>query len=327
MYKKIYLTLICILFIHQLFGQVSGNILYNEESRWKFQNEVLQNKPRIQNMNELTLEVSALHNATAVSYLAIFHITQTASSARECDSLMNRRVFALRDALIDLGVPKEDFMTDMLSMVPLYEVEVTKKLFSKTYNEVPAGFEIQKNIHIAYKDPQLLDYIITEAAFQEIYDLVKVEYFIENEEAIYQQLREKSTELIKERVKQYEELGIKLEGQWRMAMDNQSVYYPIERYTTYQAKSKPSLAGIKKGATVNQSPVIQTIFYNKVPYKGYDIVVNPEFKEPQVQFTYNLTVKFIVQPKKEEKAPEPKTEIVKEYHLVSPDGKVTKLFP
>ncbi len=50
------------------------------------------------------------------------------------------------------GVKEKDVFTDMLSFVPVYEIETTRKLFSKTYQEVPAGFEIQKNIHIRFTD-------------------------------------------------------------------------------------------------------------------------------------------------------------------------------
>jgi hypothetical protein len=75
-------------------------------------------------------------------------------------------------------VKEKDVFTDMLSFVPVYEIETTRKLFSKTYQEVPAGFEIQKNIHIKFTDARILDQLVTAAAKEEIYDLVKVDFFV-----------------------------------------------------------------------------------------------------------------------------------------------------
>jgi len=45
-------------------------------------------------------------------------------------------------------------------------------LFSKTYTEVPKGFEMQKNLHIKFNDENLLDDIMTFAANNEIYDFI-----------------------------------------------------------------------------------------------------------------------------------------------------------
>ena len=59
------------------------------------------------------------------------------------------------------GVKDDDVFTDMLSFVPVYEIETTRKLFSKTYQEVPAGFEIQKNIHIRFRDARVLDKLVS----------------------------------------------------------------------------------------------------------------------------------------------------------------------
>jgi hypothetical protein len=227
---------------------------------------------------------------------------------------------------IQSGVKEGDFLTDMLSMVPLYEVEVVKKRFSKTYNEVPAGFEIQKNIHIRYRDPQMLDKLVTYAAFEEIFDLIKVEYFVDNVQAIYDTLRKTATELLKKREAQFESLGVKLKGQWRMVGEKQGVFYPMDRYTTYTSKSKPSLSSAKKEISIQEIPSSNTLFYNKVPYTGYDFVVNPEMLEPQVQYTYSIQLKYEVLPEEKETPPAPvKKEIENKYFIISSEGVIKEL--
>lgn len=275
--------------------------------------------------NEILLEVNAMFNENADSYLAIFHLDQVGANAREADSLMNQRINNFRKDVSKIGISEDDFIIDMLSMLPVYEVEVTKKLFSKSYTEIPAGFEIQKNIHVRFKNPQVLDKIITSAAINEIYDLVKVDYYVKNVEAIYDSLRAQATRLVLKREAQLKALGINVEGQWRIAGDKIGVYFPLDRYTTYQSNSSISIDAAKKKGTVTQIKRPNTLFYNKIPYTGYDIINNPEIVEPAVQYTYNLQVKFTMErkPEKVEPVKEIKTEY--RYMIITPDGVVKDL--
>ncbi|NQX90837.1 MAG: SIMPL domain-containing protein [Flavobacteriales bacterium] len=330
-----YVLIIILLFAAQeAFSQVAGNIIYNESARWQFQNQVEQLRATPPASNMVNFEINAICNIQADSYLAIFHVTQAGASAREADSLINQRINSFKASLEQKRLKDTEVVIDMLSMVPVYHVEVTKQLFSKTYTEIPAGFEIQKNIHVHFKDVQVLDQIITSAAMEEIYDLIKVDYYVKNVEAIYDSLRHLATELLADRVAQFEEIGVPLKDQWRYVTDRQGVYFPLDRYTTYESVSSTSIEAAQKkrrgGETyVPRRKKNKTLFYNKVPYTSYDIVVNPEIIEPAVQYVYNLQVRFEVErPKEEEKpapAPKPETKIKTEYILVSPDGKTTRL--
>jgi hypothetical protein len=70
-----------------------------------------------------------------------------------------------------------------------------------------------------------------------------------------------------------------------------------------------------------------TMYYNKIPYTNYDIVINPEIIEPSVQYTYNLQVKFsIVKPvKKPEPVVETKIEKQTKYVMITNDGNFKEL--
>lgn len=320
-----------ILLTSTLSSQVAGNIIYNESARWQFQNQVEQLRANTPQQNEVTFEINAICNMKADSYLAIFHLTQVGANAYEADSLMNSRIGAFKNAIKTKGVPEEDVVIDMLSMVPVYHVEVTKQLFSKTFTEIPAGFEIQKNIHVHFKDASVLDAIITQAAMQEIYDLIKVDYYIKDVTAVYDQLRTLATELLDERVAQFELIGIPLKDQWRYANDRQGVYFPLDRYTSYESVSNTSVEASQKKRRSGETYIAhkkknKTVFYNKVPYTNYDIVINPEIIEPAVQYVYNLQVRFLLEREKEEK-PEPVVEIKNKtkFILVTPDGSLKEL--
>ncbi|MCB0770092.1 MAG: SIMPL domain-containing protein [Flavobacteriales bacterium] len=300
--------------------QAMGNLMYEQNSRIFFQQAEQPVKASIQG-NMLVLEVNAMMNMTADSYLAIFNITQLGQTAEEADSLMNGRVNGMIRRLHEYGIKEKDVFTDMLSFVPVYEIETTRKLFSKTYQEVPAGFEIQKNIHIRFTDARVLDKLVTAAAKEEIYDLVKVDFFVEQQSASFDTLRMFATKLMRQKIENFDKLGLKVAESHRTAAEKNGAYFPLDRYTTYQSRSQSSLNSRRKGQVVNDVKKANTLFYNKVPYGNFDIVLHAEITEPPVQYTYNLTMQFQLPeafPKKDVK------EIIK-YMWITDKGEVKEL--
>jgi uncharacterized protein YggE len=269
--------------------QAMGNLMYESNSRIFFQQAEQPVKASLQG-NMLVLEVNAMMNMKADSYLAIFHITQLGQTAEEADSLMNTRINAVMRRVKEQGVRTDDFFTDMLSFVPVYELETTRKLFSKTYQEIPAGFEIQKNIHITFRDARVLDKLVTACAKEEIYDLVKVDFFVKDQSACYDTLRMFATKLLQQKLANFEKLGLKVTESHRIAAEKNGAYFPLDRYTTYKSRVQSSLNSRRKGQVVNDVRQPNTLFYNKVPYGQFDIVLHAEITEPPVQYTYNITL-------------------------------------
>ena len=269
--------------------QAMGNLMYESNSRIFFQQAEQPVKASLQG-NMLVLEVNAMMNMKADSYLAIFHITQLGQTAEEADSLMNTRINAVMRRVKEQGVRTDDFFTDMLSFVPVYELETTRKLFSKTYQEIPAGFEIQKNIHITFRDARVLDKLVTACAKEEIYDLVKVDFFVKAQSACYDTLRMFATKLLQQKLANFEKLGLKVTESHRIAAEKNGAYFPLDRYTTYKSRVQSSLNSRRKGQVVNDVRQPNTLFYNKVPYGQFDIVLHAEITEPPVQYTYNITL-------------------------------------
>jgi uncharacterized protein YggE len=251
--------------------------------------------------NVLAVEVNAMMNVEADSYLAIFHLVQLGQSAEEADSLISGRINRLEKKLVNKGiVSQKDFFPDMLSFMPVYDIDTVKKIFSKEYIETPVGFEIQKNLHIKFRDARVLDQIVTEAVKEQIYDLIKVEYFISNQQEVYAQLREKAQELMKEKVDNYESLGMVLEGSHIRGAEKTGAIFPLERYQTYRSNAQVSLASRMKGKGKHKKDIRRpsTLYYNKIAYSEFDIVENASITEPPVQFTYNITLHLELPPKK-----------------------------
>jgi hypothetical protein len=99
-------------------AQVYGNYQYNQQPRAQGHDRNAASNTAIAGNGEITLKVNGLMNIVADNYIA--------ASPR--------------------GYRSGAIIADMLSFVPRYEMQAEKRLFSKTYNEVPAGFELQKNV-------------------------------------------------------------------------------------------------------------------------------------------------------------------------------------
>ncbi len=182
-------------------AQTSGNIVYSDT---KLTEQVPLTHP--EDDNSVIVEARVIYNAVADNYLAVFNVNQLEETATLANSLIETRLNGVRKEFLDLGIKTNDIYMDMISFVPEYEYEVQKKLFSKSYNEIPKGFRLQKNIHVKYKSSKLLDKLIAACAKYEIYDLVKVEYYSENSKDYYDSLRIAAKKVLKEKMKDYKEM-------------------------------------------------------------------------------------------------------------------------
>lgn len=316
-------------------GQAAGNVKYNENLRYQKQNKKPTSDAVITNDAVMIFEVNALKNVKADSYVAIFNITQLGATAESVDSLLNLRYNKFIIEAAKKGIVAENIFLDMISLVPVYEYAVEKKLFSKTYNEVPKGFELQKNLHIRFTKGKILDKLVTIAAKNEIYDLVKVEYIVKEVESVYDELRERAVKLLNKKKISFNKLGINLDTVYHIIAEKSNITYPISRYSSYQAFSRSSIDAIKKKRiktkkpdkpealvpsypqTVKQIRKSNTLYYNQIPYDNYDIVINPEILEPEVQFSYNLKIKYIIK--------KPDKKIEKHFLHLTPEGNLKTL--
>ncbi len=307
-------------------AQVSGNANYQQRSV----NSQVEIPTLRQNHNpeEVTLTLRAMYNVRASSYVAVFSLVQVGETIEETDNLINERLDKIKKGLSQFEEDDIQVLVDMISLVPLYEYEVEKKIFSKnTYTEVPKGFEMMKNLHIRYTQPGLLDKFVSICARNQVYDLIKVDYFVENKEAIYDSLRKASLALLRKKIAFYKEAGIDLSAKRKILTEGQQTYFPTERYSSYQAFTNYSLEIPKDGEVKNINKTTAQ-YYRPVSSRYYDIVVNPEILEPALQYTYSMEVKFYPEEEEKEKeapAPPPPPEIKKKVYLILPNGSLKEL--
>ena len=317
--KKLLLTSVfCFLTSCFLFSQMAGNATYNQAAEnYKASISAAPKASYDQNYNYqqtqtyyttatanawvlndsvFELSVNALMNVKANSYVVLLGVSQAAETIDSCQRMINDRINSFIAQLTKAGIKKEDIYVDFVSQVPVFEYAVEKKMFSKRYNEIPSGFELKKNIHIAYKKNETLDEIVTTAAKSEIYDIIKVDYVVSNLQAVYDSLRQASIKLLNQKAEDYKKVGIKFNPKFQVMGEDVQSIYPIERYRNYTAFNNSSLQALKKSGVsstnITYQPKQATLYYDKLPYNNFDIVINPNVIEPVAQFTYNLKVRY-----------------------------------
>lgn len=317
------LTVMTTMISYGTFGQSAGNAIYNN-TNVASQQRVNVNISLPSN-NQVYLQADVMINVKATSYAAIFSATQNGLTAFETDSLLNIRLKTIKDAMKQIGIKEDEIHIDVISLVPTYSLKLDEKKFSKTANEIPTGFQLKKNIHVIFYEHDKLSEIIAQMSKAEIYDIVKVDYNLANMQSAYDTLRKVATQIIKMKEQEYPKMGLHLFIE--NMSDGFNAAYPLERYASYTAYYTGSsiedvkIAKKKKEQAKNvlvtgKNPTInvnvqskddddsefivkftdknKTIYYNKIPYNQFDLVLNADFVEPRIQFFYTLKVRYTV---------------------------------
>lgn len=316
--KKLLFAIVAMLLVHvsKSNAQVSGNNQHNSQQILTYAATNPLDKPVTLNDEEIVITVNGLFNAVPDDFVATFNVIQTAETAETADQLLNERIKKFRQKLGKNAADTSNFHIDMISFVPKYETETENKLFSKTYNEIPAGFELQKNISIHYKHATELDELITAATSAEIYDLVKVNCYIKNTKNRIDSLRRQCLREVKVRAQSYEMAGIKMDTLKKTIAENLQTIYPETRYFSYQAFSKPSQHfARKKSSTAAYNEIAKTTskYYSQLDYYRYDVIINPLVVEPVIQISCSIAVKYFLRA-------EVKT--ADHYYLLTPSGEI-----
>lgn len=267
------------------------------------------------------MEANIMINVKATSFVATFSLTQFAKTVEEAEAAMKSRTELFRNMLQQTNSGAQYVFVDPVSMVPTYEMELTEKKLSKTYNEVPSGFEIKKNVHITFKEQNQVNDIISIAAKAEVYDLVKVDYNVDDKDAILEQLRNEALRILMDKKKVMEQAGIFT--RFTNVGEKQGSAFPSERYsqyTAYKASTAPyQLVNYKKDKPVtvqyNYADKQKTVYYEKVTDKQFDKVINPVVYEPMVQIYFSLKGQFVIVDPEKEKADKAYNDKVREFQL------------
>lgn len=307
-----------------VFAQAYGNAGYNHPGD-KLPSQTITPQWQGSNYNEVVIRVQGLYNEVATKQVAIFSLTQVGKSTSEVNALIDERISRIQAAVDSLG-PDFDLFIDMISFVPMYDFEREKKLFNKkTYNEIPAGFEVKKNLHIGFRDGNRLNDLVAICAENEVYDLVRVAYVSTHFEAIRDSLRDHTFRRYTKVLDQHQRIhNIDYSHLKKSVNEGFQVSYPMESYQSYQAFSQPSLdAG--KNAQVNQTEKRTTHHYVPAYFEQHEFVMNPEIIEPTIQLVYSLEVRIDLNSAPKPLPTPPPAKAEKEILFLTPQGDLKKI--
>jgi len=271
----------------------------------------------------ITLDAKALNNIIADSYTAVFNLTQIGETSEETNQLMNDRITKVKAKLLTYGILEKDIVIDVISFVPVYETVIERKLFSKKYNEIPKGFELQQNIHIQFTKVNQFQNILSACANNEIYNLVKVDYYINDIQEVYKKLRQELLNTLKEKQQFYSDLGFDLSTYQPTLADTKYCHFPREFYKNYQAFNSISIDAIKKNRGVVSAKKQTSYYYDPLSFKNYDIVINASILEPVIQIGMELKIQYTPKPKTPKEETIVEKEIIKnKYFVISNEGTI-----
>ena len=298
-----------------------GNYRYDELRNWNSNvardvQIINSTMAQVRNNQELVIDVKVLYNAKPTHYAAVFHVRQVSRTASEANKLIMERINGFMSSLKTKKLNNKNVIIDHITQVPIYGLEKDKKLFNKTMNEVPIGFEIQKNLIVPFAEYNDLNNVVLEGSNFEIYDLIKVDHFTLSTQQIMDSMRLAASKHISRLTTAYSKLGVRLDTMKPMFAESNKTIYPISRYQEYKPMSR---VGYDKLLPVTSTVYIESssaksLYYNPLSHDGFQVVLHPDVMIPAVQHTLQLQLKFFNYPKP--------MKVQKEIYTLMPDGNI-----
>ncbi|MDQ2856026.1 MAG: SIMPL domain-containing protein [Acidobacteriota bacterium] len=289
MKKTSLILLIVALSTLSVLGQEAGNRNYNQRER-----RAAPNTGMIFSNGEQYIETFVLMNAQPDEFVAVFGVAQEGSSAAESNQKVNTLIDKFLSAAEKLGVSRSNTFVDFITQNRVYNFSPPSE---GVIRETLSGFETKKTVAVRYKDRPLLEKLLAAAAQASIFDLIKVDYVINDMTKIRARLFEEATRVVKQKEENYiHTLGLAIR-RLGLAQETYDTYYPGELYRTYQAFESGVVDpyyGSNNGTRVIRERKSTTSYLEPLDKSDFDAVVNSIGIEPVVQCTLYMKVLYSV---------------------------------
>jgi uncharacterized protein YggE len=275
-------------------AQDAGNAIYSTNNNKHYQKHRNSNTS-VQNGQSFLITAKISYHAIADSYVAIFGIVQESPTVKDCSALVETRINSFIKSMQGLGIAKKDILVDAITQNRVYEYQLDET--TNIAKEVVKGFEIKKNIIVSYKDNKVLNQLMIAASKEEIHDLIKVDYLIEDSEKIDEQLYQEALKIIEKKKTVYLDLtDKKYLGSPQIIKFEKDIIYPLAAYQSYTAHESNSISveGRRNNQTLKtvSARKITTRFFEAAPRVNFDKVINKHQFQPCVQFIMDLQLRF-----------------------------------
>jgi hypothetical protein len=259
----------------------------------------------------MTFEINALANEIPTSYVATWHVSQVAPSPEEAERLSNARIRAIQQELQKLE--QVSLSTEFVSLQPIYKTIYGKPKKGEqppAIGEQVSGFDYRQNIYITYSYSSQLSKISLVTAKHNVFELLHNEASYNKSAAVFQNLRAKCFEYMRQQLPLFEDQGIDVLDWERYLVEERKVYYPntLRENFSSQISQENKNALPADGLPLLEIRPATSTFDTRLPLELFHIVVNAELPRPTMQFVYTMKIQMII-PTEQQKI-EVKNEIV-----------------
>ena len=275
-------------------AQISGNQVYgkNNYNGNNYNQESLPNNSKVSiNDNVLSVSVKILLNKKADGFVMTLGLNEEDVTVAGCSKKITARITGFIEKMKSFGVKKENVYIDFISQTKIYDFEVN----GMNSEQIEKGFEIKKNIIVSTSNVTSLEKIIALASDFEIHDVIKVEYYNNETDAIHNSLFDEALVLAEaKKVRYMKAFGKRIIGTPN-ATEEFATVFPKTQYNTYQAFET---AEIQTNYN-NRSPYLKkiarknkTFYYDGISSAGFDKVINPNQTEVGIQYIMTITMHY-----------------------------------
>jgi len=275
------------------YGQVGGNQVFRNRD---YQQYGAAKTPQLNKLfltdSTFLIEAKVLKNVKPDFYIAVFGLTEQARSVSESNTQINKRIGNFMRNLKKSGIKDADIYTDIISQYRVYDLKETDRSY---YDEYLKGFLLSKNVIVKYRKPEQIEEMLLHAAKDSIFDLVKVDYMVEDVSKVYEELYAAASEVIKKKRGLYLNLtDAKLKPAAQIYGEDFATFYPADRYKNYQVSGESFFENSdwRSPRTIKRMNRPKTFYFDKPDYSGFDKIISPAVLEPQIAFTLTLQVKY-----------------------------------
>lgn len=312
---KTKLMILGLVFFQFSFGQEGGNQLYQNSKNY-YQNNLPVLNQSISKVrtsdNQMVFEINVLNNVRADSYVVTLGVNQESHSVETCNSAINRRILAFKTEIKKLGIKENDIYVDFITQTKIYGYHTNSEGNNVKINQKDDGYEIKKNIIFRLNDMSLFEKILEIASKSDIHNIINVEYYVSNQDLIYEKMLKEALKISDKR-KDLLEISVSKYEEPVYEVSFNSIQ-PGNQYKNFQAfeTSNISYSNYYKSNQVvvqQEQRKSKTFFFDGVDTSTFDKVMNAD--TPKICLQYVMNVKVIYKAKQKEK---------KHYHIITPNG-------
>jgi uncharacterized protein YggE len=286
------LLLLSLVYCTSLYSQISGNQVYQNTNNSSGSYSPVKKRNIVSTDSTLVITARVLLNKKADYYLVTVGVKETAKTVLECNQQINNRISSLLSDLEQIGIGSAEVYTDFITQTKVYDHTIDQNKITEFLD----GFEIRKNLIIKVESLDLMDQLIELSAKQEVYDVVKVEYFNDDIEQIYDQLFDEVMKVVKKKKDRFAKYSsVKVSNRYRLINDNFTTFHPKDSYRQYKEAFETSTVNTHYSKNYIKKEVRKdrTFYYDGVQNQlGLDKVVDTISPVIGIQYTLELSVLY-----------------------------------